>query len=81
MTPDNRILLFKETHTRADFWVHDGRCFPFMMCSGKKAGGIALWDFHQEAWHTMGSLNGPVYSLAALDGWLYAGKVCGCMSM
>ena len=47
-----------------------------MMRSGKKAGAIAMWAFDEEVWHTMGSLNGPVYALAALDGWLYAGEVC-----
>jgi len=32
---------------------------------------IAKWD--GESWQRLGSLNGPVYALAAMGGWIYAG--------
>jgi hypothetical protein len=45
----------------------------FRMAGGHKAAGIAVWDVRKEAWHSIGVLDGAVYALAVLDGWVYAG--------
>lgn len=45
----------------------------FKAAGGEKAGGIAVWLVRERVWRRMGSLNGAVYALASLDGWLYAG--------
>ena len=45
----------------------------FRMAGGHKAQGIAMWHMQEQRWHPLGQLDGAVYALAAMDGWLYAG--------
>ena len=45
----------------------------FRTAGGNAAAGIAVWDSRRQTWHSLGVLDGAVYALAALDGWVYAG--------
>ena len=45
----------------------------FRAAGGNAAAGIAVWDSRWQTWHSLGVLDGAVYALASLDGWVYAG--------